>query len=175
LKRLAQECDVDVWPKADPPTPASLRSAAEGVDGLLTLITDRVDVALLDQAPSVRVVSQMAVGYDNIDVEACTGHGVLVTNTPGVLTETVADLTFALILGWARRLPEGERVVREGRWPSWRPSFLLGRNVHGKTLGIVGLGAIGLAVARRAKGFGMRVVYSSRSRKPEAEAELDLE
>jgi len=175
LKRLAQDCDVEVWPKADPPTPASLRSAAEGVDGLLTLITDRVDRELLAQAPSVRIVSQMAVGYDNIDVAAASERGVLVTNTPGVLTETVADLTFALILGWARRLPEGDRVVREGRWPSWRPAFLLGRNVHGKTLGIVGLGAIGEAVARRAKGFGMRVVYNSRTRKAAAEAELGLE
>jgi glyoxylate reductase len=117
----------------------------------------------------------MAVGYDNIDVAAATERGILVTNTPGVLTETTADLAFALILGFARRLVEGERVVREGRWPLWRPTFFLGRDVHGATLGIVGLGAIGLAVARRARGFGMKVLYASRTRKPDAERELGLE
>jgi glyoxylate reductase len=142
---------------------------------LITLITDRVDAELLDQAPTLRVVSNLAVGYDNIDVAACTAHGVAVCNTPGVLTETVADLAFALMLGFARRIPEGERVVRDGRWPVWHPSFLLGRDLHGANLGIVGLGAIGQAIARRARGFGMTVLYTSRHRKPEAERELDVQ
>jgi glyoxylate reductase len=120
----------------------------------------------------LRVVSNLAVGYDNIDVAACTRRGVLVTNTPGVLTETTADFAFALLLAAARRVVEGERAVREGRWRTWHPSFLLGHDVYGATLGIVGLGAIGQAVARRARGFDMRVLYHSRTRRPELEAEL---
>jgi glyoxylate reductase len=110
------------------------------------------------------------VGYDNIDVPAATEAGVLITNTPGVLTETVADLNFALILAFARRMAEGDRAVRQGLWGQWSPHFLLGRDVHGTTIGIVGLGAIGIAVARRALGFGMTVLYSNRTRRPEAEA-----
>jgi glyoxylate reductase len=175
IDRLRAVADVEVWPGEDPPPREVLRGEAAKADALLTLLTDRVDGDLLDAAPGVRIVSNMAVGYDNIDVPAATARRVLVTNTPGVLTETVADLTFALILAFARRLVEGERVVREGRWPPWRPAFLLGRDVWGTTLGIVGLGAIGLAVARRARGFGMRVLYASRSRKPEPEAELGIE
>jgi len=175
LDRLRRAADVVVWPDEDPPPPEALRAAAAQADGLLTLLTDRVDGVLLDAAPSVRIVANLAVGYDNVDLAAATERGVLVTNTPGVLTETVADLAFALILALARRLVEGERVVREGRWPLWRPAFLLGRDVHGATLGIVGRGAIGLAVARRARGFDMRVLYWSRQRKRDAEAALGIE
>ncbi|HWO72327.1 MAG TPA: D-glycerate dehydrogenase [Dehalococcoidia bacterium] len=175
LERLADAIEVAVWPEEGPPPPEALRLEARRSDGLLTLITDRVDAELLDAAPSVRIVSQMAVGYDNIDVSAATERGVLVTNTPGVLTETTADLAFALMLAVARRLPEGEAAVREGAWGVWSPAFLLGRDVFGKTLGIVGLGAIGAAVARRARGFDMRVLYTSRRRKPELEASLGLE
>jgi glyoxylate reductase len=174
LERLARECDVEVWQDRDPPPHAELTSEAERSDGLLTLIADRIDAELIERAPRLRVVSNMAVGYDNIDVAYASKRGVLVTNTPGVLTETVADLTFGLMLATARRLPEGERAVRQGEWGEWSPTFLLGRDVHGKTLGIVGLGAIGLAVARRALGFGMQVVYTSRRRKPEAEDALGL-
>lgn len=175
LERLARVAEVEVWPEEDPPPADALRAAAARADGLLTLLTDRVDAALLDAAPSLRIVSNLAVGYDNVDVAAATARRVLVTNTPGVLTETVADLTFALILAFCRRLAEGERVVREGRWPPWRPTFLLGRDVHGAILGIIGLGAIGQAVARRARGFEMRVLYWSRHRKPEAETALGAE
>jgi glyoxylate reductase len=175
LERMARECEVEVWQDKDPPPRAVLMSEAERSDGLLTLIADRVDAELMEQAPRLRVVSNMAVGYDNIDVAYATKRRVLVTNTPGVLTETVADLTFALMLAAARRLPEGERAVRKGEWGEWSPTFLLGRDVHGKTLGIAGLGAIGLAVARRALGFGMKVAYTSRRRKPEAEAGLGLQ
>jgi glyoxylate reductase len=175
LERLRGITDVEVWPGIDPPPREALLAGAAGADALLSLLTDRVDVELLDAAPGLRIVSNMAVGYDNIDVAACTARRILVTNTPDVLTETVGDLTFALILGFARCLVEGERVVREGRWPPWRPADFLGRDVHGATLGIVGLGAIGTAVARRARGFGMRVLYTSRQRKSAAEAELGVE
>jgi glyoxylate reductase len=166
---------VDVWPLREPPPVGALTAAAAAADGLLVMLTERVDADLLDAAPSVRIVSNMAVGFDNVDVAAATERGVLVTNTPGVLTETTADLAFALLLAAARRVVEGDRVVREGGWGSWHPSFLLGRDVHGAKLGVVGLGAIGEAVARRARGFGMRVLYTSRSRKREAEARLGLE
>ena len=136
-----------------------------GVDGLLTLLTDRVDDELLDAAgPRLRVVSNFAVGYDNIDVAACTRRGIPVGNTPGVLTETTADLAWALLMAAARRVVEGDRYVRDGRWRTWGPMLLLGNDVHGATLGIVGFGRIGQAVARRAAGFGMRVLYHARSR-----------
>ena len=175
LERLARVAEVDVWPDIDPPSPQQLLDGVAGCDGLLTLITDRVGTALLDANPQLRIVSNMGVGYDHIDAIAATERGVLVTNTPGVLTEATADMAFALILGFARRLVEGERIVRDGSWPAWRPTFLLGKDVAGTTLGIVGLGAIGLAVARRARGFGMRVLYASRTPKPDAEARLGLE
>jgi glyoxylate reductase len=174
VERLAGEADVEVWPEDDPPPPAVLASEAERSDGILTNIADRVDAALIDGAAGLRIVSQMAVGYDNIDVAAATRRGVLVTNTPGVLTEATADMAFALLLAQARRLPEGERAMRRGEWGEWKPWFLLGRDLTGKTLGIVGLGAIGRAVARRALGFGMRVVYTSRQRKPEVEVSLEI-
>jgi glyoxylate reductase len=175
LDRLRQAADVEVWPDADPPPPDALLDAAKRSDGLLTMITDRVDRALLDAAPSLRVVSQLAVGYDNIDVEAATEKGVLVCNTPGVLTDATADLAFALMLGQARRLPEADEALREGRWGLWSPTFMLGHDLRDKTLGIVGLGAIGTAIAERAKGFRMRLVYWSRSRKPEVEQALGIE
>jgi len=166
---------VDVWTQHDPPPVGVLMGAASACDGLLTMLTERANADLLDAAPDVRIVSNMAVGYDNIDVEACRRRGVLVTNTPGVLTETTADLAFALMLAVARRVVEGDRIVREGGWGAWHPSFLLGRDLYGATLGIVGLGAIGEAVARRAHGFGMGVLYTSRHRRPEAERDLGVD
>jgi len=175
IDRLREHAEVEVWPGEDPPPYDELCKQASVADGIIAMITDRIDAGLIAASPKLRVVSNMAVGYDHVDIAAATARRILVTNTPGVLTETVADLTFALMLAFARRLPEGERVVREGRWPAWRPAFLLGRDVYGTTLGIVGLGAIGLAMARRARGFGMKVLYASRSRKPEAEAELGLQ
>ena len=174
LDRLRSEVELEVWHEQEPPPYERLVEAAHHIDGLLCLLTDTIDADLLAVAPRLRVVSTMAVGYDNIDVEAATRQGVLVANTPGVLTETTADFTFALLLAAARRLPEAERAVREGRWTAWHPSFLLGRDVYKATLGIVGLGQIGRAVARRARGFGMRVLYHSRTRKPEVEQELDV-
>ncbi len=174
IERLRERADVDVWPHDSPPPRDDLLRALADVDGLLCLLTENIDSGVLDAAPRLRVVSTMAVGYDHIDVEACTRRGVLVTNTPGVLTETTADFAFALLLAAARRVAEGDRAVREGLWSTWSPSFLLGGDVAGATLGIVGLGAIGAAVARRARGFDMRLLYASRTAKPQLEAELGV-
>jgi lactate dehydrogenase-like 2-hydroxyacid dehydrogenase len=158
---------IDVWDSDEPVPGEALLARGAGCAGLLTMLTDRVDGALLDACPTVRVVANMAVGYDNVDVAAATARGVLVTNTPGVLTETTADLAFALLLASARRLAEGETAVRGGAWGPWKPAWLLGRDVAGATLGIVGPGRIGAAVARRAEGFGMRVLYYGRREAPD--------
>jgi glyoxylate reductase len=144
------------------------------VDGLITLLTDKVDAPLLDAAPSLRAVSNVAVGYDNIDVRACSARRIPVGNTPGVLTETTADFAFAMLMGLARRVAEADAYVRAGRWSTWSPTLLLGADVHGATLGLVGLGQIGVAMARRARGFGMRVLYVNRHPRPELETELGL-
>ncbi len=164
MERLRAATSPDAWELDRPPTYEEILERSAGCDGLLTMLTERVDGALLDCRPGVRVVANMAVGYDNVDVEAATERGVLVTNTPGVLTETTADLAFALLLAAARRLAEGERAVREGAWGPWHPTWMLGSAVHGATLGVVGPGRIGTAVARRAQGFGMRVLYHGRRR-----------
>jgi len=175
LRPVLEACDARVWEDDAPPSRDELLRAIAGCDGVLTMLTDRVDDAFLDAAgPGLRVVSNMAVGYDNIDVPACTRRGVPVGNTPGVLTETTADLAWALILAAARRLPEGERYVHSGAWRTWSPTFQLGVDVHDATLGIVGFGRIGQAVARRAAGFRMAVLYASRTRADQtAEAALN--
>ena len=172
LRRLRESADVDLWGEDLPPPREALLEGVHEADGLICLLTDTIDAELLDHAQRLKVVSTMAVGYDHIDVDAATERNILVTNTPGVLTETTADLAFALLLAAARRLPESERAIREGRWVTWSPAFLLGRDIHGATLGIVGLGQIGQAVARRAHGFGMRILYASRTPKPELERRL---
>ncbi|HKD74345.1 MAG TPA: D-glycerate dehydrogenase, partial [Ktedonobacterales bacterium] len=141
----------------------------------LSLLTDRIDGDLLDRCPHVRVVSNLAVGFDNIDVPAATARGVLVGNTPGVLTETTADAAFALLMAAARRIPEGIAYVRAGQWRTWGPLLLLGHDVHHATLGLIGLGRIGAEVARRARGFAMRVLYTNRTRHEDLEHELGLE
>jgi len=165
LEPIRAACDVDLWEDELPPSRDELLRGVPGVDGLLTLLTDRVDDVLLDAAgPQLRVVSNYAVGFDNVDVEACARRGIAVGNTPGVLTETTADLAWTLLMAAARRIPEADRYVREGRWRTWGPMTLLGPDVHGATLGIVGFGRIGQAVARRARGFGMRVLYHDTSR-----------
>ena len=138
------------------------------VAGLFSLLTMRVDAALLDRLPGLRVVSNMAVGFDNVDLEACAARRILVGNTPGVLTDATADLTMALLLAAARQIDEAARDAREGRWQTWTPDGWLGVELRGTTLGIVGLGQIGYAVAERARGFGMRIVYAARSEHPEA-------
>jgi glyoxylate reductase len=166
---LAEAADVDVWEDELPPPPEELARRAADAQGLLSLLTDRVDRALLGTAKGLIAVSNMATGFDNVDVAAASERAVLVTRTPGVLSETTADFTLALILAAARRVAEGDRYVREGRWRTWGPSVLLGHDVHGATLGIVGMGRIGAEVARRARGFGMRLLYTSRTRKPALE------
>lgn len=140
----------------------------ERADGLISLITDRIGHDVLDYAPRLRIVANVAVGVDNIDVGACEARGVTVTNTPDVLTEATADLAFGLLIDAARRISEGDRLVRAGGWKAWTPSFHLGTKVHGMNLGIVGLGRIGMAMARRARGFGMHVGYTQRKRLKDA-------
>ena len=174
LAAVRAVAEVDLWDDELPPPREVLLERVRGVDGLLSLLTDRVDSELLDSAgPGLKVVSNYAVGYDNIDVAACHERGVAVGNTPGVLTETTADLAFALLLAVARRLPESHDFVRQDRWQTWGPLLLLGVDIHGATLGLVGFGRIGREMARRAQGFGMRTLYHSRTQAPpEVEAEL---
>jgi lactate dehydrogenase-like 2-hydroxyacid dehydrogenase len=160
-------------PDDRPPTPGELRAGVAGAAALLCLLTDRVDADLLDAAgPGLRIVANLAVGHDNVDVAAAVARGVVVTNTPDVLTEATADLTWALLLAAARRVVEGDALVRSGSWAGWSPTQLLGLPVAGRTLGVVGLGAIGTAVARRARGFGMPVLYCARRPHEDAAREL---
>jgi len=158
VERLAAEHEVEVWGGRLPPPPDELRARAAWGDGLLTLLTDAVTGEMLQGAPRLRAISNYAVGVDNIDVEAATARGIPVGHTPDVLTETTADLALALMLGAARRLVEGDALVRRGEWVTWDPELLLGRDLHGATVGIVGMGRIGSAVARRLVGFGPRVL-----------------
>ncbi|HNS51349.1 MAG TPA: D-glycerate dehydrogenase [Anaerolineae bacterium] len=160
LDLVRQACDARIWQDETPPPRAVLLDQVEGMDGLLCLLTDPIDAGVMDAAgPQLRVISNLAVGYDNVDLRAATARGIPVGNTPGVLTETTADLAFALIMASARRLVEGVDYVRAGHWRTWGPMLLLGHDVHGATLGIVGMGRIGQALARRAAGFDMQVVY----------------
>lgn len=175
MARLSERAQVRLWDQEDIPPPREvLLREVEGIDGLVSLLTDRIDGELLDRAATLRVVANVAVGFDNIDVEAATTRGVVVTNTPGVLTETVADFTMALLLGTARRLVEADKYTRANRWKSWELMLFLGQDVHGATLGLLGLGRIGGAVARRAHGFGMRIVYHDVIRREDLEAELGI-
>jgi glyoxylate reductase len=174
LDRLGAAADVWVSPHDRPLSTPELHEAIAGVDAVVTLLHDRVDDAFLDAAgPQLRCVSNVAVGYDNIDVEACTRRGVQVTNTPGVLTEATADIAMGLILAATRRFGEGERLLRAQEPWAWHMFFMLGTSLQGKVLGVIGLGEIGQATARRACAFGMDVVYSGRRRvAPEVEEEL---
>lgn len=169
---LEAACTVTLWDETERPVPREvlLRGVA-GAEGLLSLLTDRVDAELLAAAPRLRVVANMAVGYDNIDVPACSARGILVTNTPGVLTETTADLAWALLLAAARRIVEGQKLIEAGGWGPWHPLQLVGVDVHGATLGVVGAGRIGAAVLRRGRGFAMRLCYHNRHPAPTLEAE----
>jgi glyoxylate reductase len=158
LRPLREATMVRLWDQELPPSPEELDALLEGCDGAITLLTDRIDGSVLDQHPSLRVISNFAVGYDNIDVPAASERGVLVCNTPDVLTSATADHTWALLLAAARRIPESIAFVRDGKWKTWGPMLLLGREVSGATIGIVGLGRIGKEVAKRARGFDMRVI-----------------
>ncbi|ASA96778.1 MULTISPECIES: 2-hydroxyacid dehydrogenase [Anoxybacillus] len=171
---LCDKYDVNMWPHEHLVVPRDiLLQEASRAEALITMLSDRIDEELLKQSPKLRVVANVAVGYDNIDVEAAKTYGVIVCNTPDVLTETTADLTFALLLATARRLIEAAEFVKGRKWKSWSPLLLAGTDVHHKTIGIVGMGKIGQAVAHRAKGFYMRVLYYNRSRNIEAEKTLD--
>lgn len=171
--RADSEFELDIWPGDFPPPRDELLARSRGVDGIICLITDQIDADVLDAAGGqLRVVSQMAVGVDNVDVAACTARSIPVGNTPGVLTETTADIAWALILASARRVVESAEFVKRGDWKTWGPLLMAGADVHGGTLGVVGFGAIGQAVARRAQGFGMRTLYWNRTPRPEQAAEL---
>lgn len=160
LNRILAAADADVWPDELPPPRDELLRRIEGVDGVLALLTDRVDAEFFDRAgPQLKVVSNYAVGFDNIVVPEATRRGVPVGNTPGVLTDTTADLAWALLMAAGRRVVEGDRYVHDDRWRTWGPLLLLGTDISGATLGIVGFGRIGQAMARRAAGFGMTVLY----------------
>jgi glyoxylate reductase len=176
-RRLEERFDVDFWTGQDRPPRAEVLQRVSGMDALICLLTERVDRELLDAAgPQLRIVANVAVGFDNIDVPACTERNVAVTNTPGVLDETTADFAWTLLMAVARRLVEGDRMARSGAWTKWNLDQLCGTDVWGKTLGIIGLGRIGRAVARRASGFRMRILYNSTSRAPvEIERELNAE
>lgn len=172
LSLIQQSCQADIWPETLPPSYEILTERTRGADGLLCLITDRIDAALMDAAgPGLKIISQMAVGVDNIDLAAARARGIPVGHTPGVLTEATADLAFALLLAAARRIVEGVEYVRAGKWRTWEPKTLLGADLSGATLGIIGLGRIGKAVARRAAGFDMRLIACNPGMPPpEAEA-----
>jgi glyoxylate reductase len=168
---LSEIADVTVWPEQLPPSPEKLVELASGCDGVLSTLNDRIDKAFLDQLPDVKVVSNFAVGFDNIDVDECTRRGVAVCITPDVLTDTTADFAFALLTAVARRVPESHQSIPKGEWKTWEPLGYLGQDIHGATLGIVGMGRIGAAIARRANGFNMDVIYSDVGRNENAEKE----
>ncbi|MGB9023749.1 MAG: D-glycerate dehydrogenase [Candidatus Bathyarchaeia archaeon] len=175
LKKLAENVDYHIWEGELPiPRDVLLREVAP-VDALLSLLTDKVDGPIMDAAPKLRVISNMAVRFDNIDAREATKRRIMVCNTPGVLTETTADFAFALLLAAARRVVEGDRVVRAGKWKTWGPMILLGQDMHHATLGIIGLGRIGAEVAKRAKGFDMRIIYYDTTRRPDMEKKLGVE
>jgi glyoxylate reductase len=171
---LTEAVDAEYWTKPQGISREELLRRVKDKDGLICLLPQKVDEQLLREAPKLRIVANVAVGYDNIDVEACTRRGVAVTNTPGVLDETTADFAWALMMAVARRLSEGEQLARSGNWKGWELDQLCGTDVWGKTLGILGFGRIGRAMARRAAGFQMKVIYHSRTRAPE-ETEQELE
>ena len=172
---LQEHFDVDAWEKHLGPTKAELLARVPGVHALFTEGLDAVDADVFDAAPELQVVGNRAVGTDNLDIPTATSRGILLSNTPGILQDACADMTFALILAVARRIAFGDREIRAGKWQYFDQTPYLGTNVYGKTLGIVGLGGIGQRVARRASGFDMRVIYYSRSRKPDVESELGVE
>ena len=159
LRLVLDFCEADVWPDELPPAHEVLLKKLHQADGVLSLLTDRIDAGVMDASPRLRVISNMAVGVDNVDVAAATRRKIPVGNTPGGLTDATADMTFALMMAAARRVVEGERYVREGRWKTWEPQLLLGADFAGATWGILGFGRIGQAVAKRAQGFDLHLVY----------------
>jgi glyoxylate reductase len=171
-EELEEACEVAIWDEEFPPPYDMIVEQVADKEGLVCLLTDRIDAGLMDAAPNLKVISQVAVGYDNIDVAAAKERGIAVGNTPGVLTDATADFAFTLLMAATRRLGEAYDYVRAGKWETWGLTSFLGQEVYGATLGIVGMGRIGQAVAKRARGFDMKVLYHNRSRLPEVEAQL---
>ena len=175
LEVIGKATEMELWPDDAPPSAGELRAKLGDAEGVLINIMDRVDAALLDTAPKLRVVSQLAAGLDNVDIPECTARGILVGSTPGILSKAVADHAFALLLSAARRVVESDKWVRGNNWElAFHPNYWLGTEVQSSTLGVVGLGQIGLEMARRAQGFDMRVLYHSRNRRPDAETQYGL-
>jgi glyoxylate reductase len=174
LNLLRGCAQVKVWEGELPPSRAVLMAELRAADGVLSLLTDKMDAEIMDAAPRLRVISNYAIGYDNIDVQAATERGIMVCHTPGVLTDTTADFAFTLLACVARRVVEAANYVRRGQWKTWGPMLCLGYDLHGATLGLIGLGRIGREVAKRAKGFEMRVLYHDLDRQPRLERELGL-
>jgi glyoxylate reductase len=173
VQELSQHCRVTRNTEDRPPSREEMYAALAGCQGVLTQLNDRMDGDIMDHAPGLRVISNIAVGFDNIDVPAATERGILVTNTPGILTDTTADMAFCLLLAAARRMIESDRFARSGQWKRWKLDLLLGTDVHHATIGIIGLGRIGQAMARRARGFEMTILYASpRRAAPEIEQQL---
>ncbi len=174
LRRITDKFDTTVWASEEPPSIQEIVQNAEDCDGLVTLLSDPIGSDVINKLPKLKVIAQYAVGYDNIDVPLATKRKIAVTNTPGVLTETTADLTWALLMAASRRIAEADRYVRDKKWVvAWGPELLLGTDIFGATLGIVGMGRIGQSVARRAAGFKMKILYYSRTRNENIENELD--
>jgi glyoxylate reductase len=159
LDKIARNTEMELWPEEIPPPPSVILEKAKAADGLLTLLTDRIDAQVMQSAPKLRVISNMAVGFDNIDIVEATRRCIPVGITSGVLTETTADFAFTLLMSAARRVAEADRYTRHGKWKTWGPLVLLGQDIHHATLGIIGLGRIGKEMARRAAGFDMKVIY----------------
>ena len=173
IQSLKEKYEVNMWNRDDEAVPRDvLIEEARRADALLTMLSDRIDEGLLEQGHNLKVIANMAVGFDNIDLAATSKRGIAVCNTPEVLTDTTADLTFALLLATARRLVEAAEMVKQDQWKGWSPLLLAGQDIHHKTIGIVGMGKIGEAVAKRASGFEMRILYHNRTRKPEVEKQL---
>jgi len=173
LRIIKERFDAEVWPEYAPPPKKILLEKVRNVDALASLLSDKIDAEVFDAAPKLKIVAQIAVGFDNIDIREATKRGIYVTNTPEVLTETTADFAWALLMAVARRVVEADKYVRTEQWKvSWHPSMMLGRDVYGATIGVVGAGRIGYAVARRAKGFDMKILFYDVIPRPEMEKEL---
>jgi glyoxylate reductase len=169
LDKIAQVTEMEVWTEELPPPYEMLLEKARDAEGLLTMLSDKIDAALMDTAPKLKVVSNLAVGYDNISIAEATKRHIVVSNTPGVLTETTADLAFTLLMTAARRVVEADNYTRKGWWKTWGPKILLGQDIHNATLGIIGLGRIGAEIAKRGRGFNMKVLYYDEIRRSEEE------
>jgi glyoxylate reductase len=173
LDRVTRQCDAEVWPEQMPPPYELIRQKIAACDGMVSLLTDRIDAALLDTAPRLKVVSNFAVGFNNVDIPAATARGICVGNTPGVLTDATADMAFCLLIAAARRVVEGHDYARSGKWKTWEPLGHLGQDLVGRTLGIIGMGRIGYALAKRCqRGWDMQVLYYDVYQNEKAESEL---